>query len=109
MSHDFESLKKWIGEKETAGDYVTIPSVERLSATLDRNDTMPKVGPAADRLAPASLPARRAPFAVGPDGHRRAATSGRRCRCRVACSLGQRKTFHAPEDRRRGAGANRRS
>ena len=44
MAHNLEDLKKWIGEKETAVDYVTIPSVHRLSATLDRNDPMPKVG-----------------------------------------------------------------
>lgn len=35
---DLESLKKWIGERETATDYVTIPSVHRLAATLDRDD-----------------------------------------------------------------------
>jgi 3-methylfumaryl-CoA hydratase len=44
VSQDLEGLKKWVGEKESAVDYVTIPSVHRLSATLDRDDPMPKVG-----------------------------------------------------------------
>ena len=44
MAHNLEELKKWIGEKETDVDYVTIPSVYRLSATLDRDDPMPKFG-----------------------------------------------------------------
>ena len=44
MAHSLEDLKKWIGEKETDVDYVTIPSVYRLSATLDRDDPMPKLG-----------------------------------------------------------------
>ena len=44
MTQNLEELKKWIGEKETDVDYVTIPSVYRLSATLDRDDPMPKFG-----------------------------------------------------------------
>ena len=44
MTQDLEKLKDWIGEKESAVDYVTIPSVERLAATLDRDDPMPKAG-----------------------------------------------------------------
>ncbi len=44
MSIELENLKKWIGEQESSVDYVTIPFVERLSATLDRNDPMPKAG-----------------------------------------------------------------
>ena len=46
MAQDLEGLKKWIGEKETDVDYVTIPSIYRLSATLDRDDPMPKFGDA---------------------------------------------------------------
>jgi 3-methylfumaryl-CoA hydratase len=46
VTQDLESLKKWIGEKETDVDYVTVPSVHRLSATLDREDPMPKMGDA---------------------------------------------------------------
>ena len=36
MAHNLEELKKWIGQKETAVDYITIPAVHRLAATLDR-------------------------------------------------------------------------
>lgn len=44
MAHDIEGLRKWIGEKETAIDYVTVPTVNRLSALLDRDDPFPKMG-----------------------------------------------------------------
>ncbi|MGQ0749988.1 MAG: FAS1-like dehydratase domain-containing protein, partial [Betaproteobacteria bacterium] len=35
---------EWIGQKESAVDYVTIPVVHRLAATLDRDDPMPRAG-----------------------------------------------------------------
>jgi 3-methylfumaryl-CoA hydratase len=44
MTQDFEELKKWIGQKETDVDYVTIPAVHRLAATLDLDYPMPKFG-----------------------------------------------------------------
>ncbi len=44
MSEDLESLKEWIGRTESAIDYVTVPAVNRLSATLDRDDPFPKIG-----------------------------------------------------------------
>ena len=44
MTESLEKLKEWIGQKETAVDYVTIPAVHRLAATLDRDDPMPKAG-----------------------------------------------------------------
>ena len=44
MSAELESLKEWIGRTETAIDYVTVPAVNRLSATLDRDDAFPKMG-----------------------------------------------------------------
>jgi len=44
MTQDLEKLKEWIGQKESAVDYVTIPAVHRLAATLDRDDPMPKAG-----------------------------------------------------------------
>lgn len=44
MKFNLEELTKWVGQKETAVDYVTIPAVHRLSATLDRDDPMPKYG-----------------------------------------------------------------
>jgi 3-methylfumaryl-CoA hydratase len=44
MTQDLEELRTWIGRIETDVDYVTIPAVHRLSATLDRDDPMPKFG-----------------------------------------------------------------
>ena len=44
MTQDLEKLKEWIGQKESAVDYVTIPAVHRLAATLDRGDPMPRMG-----------------------------------------------------------------
>ncbi|MDP2242266.1 MAG: MaoC family dehydratase N-terminal domain-containing protein [Burkholderiales bacterium] len=44
MSAELEKLKSWIGSKEFAVDYVTVPAVHRLAATLDRDDPMPKIG-----------------------------------------------------------------
>lgn len=44
MTQDLEHLKQWIGQAESDVDYVTVPAVHRLSATLDREDPMPKIG-----------------------------------------------------------------
>jgi len=44
MTQDLEKLKDWIGNKESDVDYVTVPAVHRLAATLDRADPMPKMG-----------------------------------------------------------------
>ena len=44
MEQDLEKLKEWIGSKESAVDYVTVPAVHRLSATLDRDDPVPRIG-----------------------------------------------------------------
>ncbi|HEX6003567.1 MAG TPA: MaoC family dehydratase N-terminal domain-containing protein [Burkholderiales bacterium] len=65
-----EKLKDWIGEKETAVDYITIPAVHRLAATLDRDDAIPRAG---DPL-PVGWHAILFPRVVrhsqiGPDGH----------------------------------------
>ena len=46
MSQDLEKLKEWIGQKETAVDYVTVPTVHRLAATLDLDYPIPKLGDA---------------------------------------------------------------
>lgn len=43
MQH-LEQLKDWVGEREAAVDYVTIPAVQRLAATLDRDDPVPRMG-----------------------------------------------------------------
>ena len=44
MALDLELLKQWIGQRESDVDYVTIPAVHRLAATLDRDDPMPRNG-----------------------------------------------------------------
>jgi 3-methylfumaryl-CoA hydratase len=44
MTDDLEKLKEWIGQKESDVDYVTVPAVHRLAATLDRNDPVPRMG-----------------------------------------------------------------
>jgi 3-methylfumaryl-CoA hydratase len=44
MTQDLEKLKDWIGNQESDVDYVTVPAVHRLAATLDRADPMPKTG-----------------------------------------------------------------
>ena len=44
MTQDLEKLKEWIGRTESAIDYVTVPAVHRLAATLDREDPFPKMG-----------------------------------------------------------------
>ncbi len=46
MTQDLEHLKQWIGRRESDVDYVTIPAVHRLAATLDRDDPFPKFGDA---------------------------------------------------------------
>ena len=70
MSQNLEQLKEWIGQRESAVDYVTIPLVQRLAATLDRDDPLPKLGDALPigwysilfpRLVRHSQ--------IGPDGH----------------------------------------
>ncbi|MEK7875644.1 MAG: MaoC family dehydratase N-terminal domain-containing protein, partial [Pseudomonadota bacterium] len=44
MALDLKQLKQWIGQRESDVDYVTIPAVHRLAATLDRDDPMPRNG-----------------------------------------------------------------
>jgi 3-methylfumaryl-CoA hydratase len=43
MAENLEKLTEWIGQKEGGVDYVTVPLVERLAATLDLDDA-PKEG-----------------------------------------------------------------
>jgi 3-methylfumaryl-CoA hydratase len=70
MTAELENLKKWIGEKETDVDYVTIPSVHRLSATLDRDDAIPKMGDALPIGWHSTLfPRIVRTSQTGPDGH----------------------------------------
>ncbi len=44
MTQNLEQLRQWIGRRESDIDYVTVPSVHRLAATLDRDDPLPKFG-----------------------------------------------------------------
>jgi len=44
MTQDLEKLKEWIGRTESDIDFVTVPAVHRLAATLDRADPMPRMG-----------------------------------------------------------------
>src|SRR5687768_5134067 len=70
MAHDLEKLKDWIGEKESALDYITIPAVHRLAATLDRDDPMPKAGdPLPIGWHAILFPRVVRQSQIGPDGH----------------------------------------
>lgn len=70
MAHDISSLKKWLGEKETAIDYVTVPTVHRLSALLDRDDPFPKIGdPLPIGWHAVLFPRVVRHSQIGPDGH----------------------------------------
>jgi 3-methylfumaryl-CoA hydratase len=70
MVHDLEELKNWIGEKESALDYITIPAVQRLAATLDRDDPMPKAGdPLPIGWHAILFPRVVRHSQIGPDGH----------------------------------------
>ena len=44
MKQELASLNKWIGERESAVDYITVPGTHRLAAMLDRDDPFPKMG-----------------------------------------------------------------
>ncbi|MBX3651100.1 MAG: MaoC family dehydratase N-terminal domain-containing protein [Burkholderiales bacterium] len=70
MTADIESLKQWIGRTETAVDYVTVPMVDRLSATLDRDDAFPKIGdPLPVGWHSTLFPRIVRHSQIGPDGH----------------------------------------
>ncbi|MDP2242146.1 MAG: MaoC family dehydratase N-terminal domain-containing protein [Burkholderiales bacterium] len=70
MTQTLEQLKDWIGSKESDVDYVTIPAVHRLSATLDRDDPMPKTGdPLPTGWHSILFPRVVRQSQIGPDGH----------------------------------------
>ena len=97
VSQDLEGLKKWVGEKESAVDYVTIPSVHRLSATLDREDPMPKAGDALpigwhQLLFPRIVRHSQ----IGPDGHPARGDFLPPVPLPRRMFAGKRNTFHAP-------------
>jgi 3-methylfumaryl-CoA hydratase len=70
MTQELEKLKDWIGQKETDVDYVTVPAVHRLAATLDRDDPMPKLGdPLPVGWHSLLFPRVVRQSQIGPDGH----------------------------------------
>jgi 3-methylfumaryl-CoA hydratase len=70
MSADLEALKQWIGRSETAVDYVTVPAVNRLAATLDRDDPFPRIGdPLPVGWHSILFPRVVRHSQIGPDGH----------------------------------------
>jgi 3-methylfumaryl-CoA hydratase len=70
MTQDLEKLKEWIGQKETDIDYVTVPAVHRLAATLDLDYPMPKMGdPLPVGWYHVFFPRVVRASQVGPDGH----------------------------------------
>jgi len=70
MTQDLEKLKDWIGQREADTDYVTVPAVHRLAATLDRDDPMPKIGdPLPAGWHQILFPRVVRHSQVGPDGH----------------------------------------
>jgi 3-methylfumaryl-CoA hydratase len=44
MTTDLNRLSEWVGRTESDFDYVTVPTVHRLAATLDLDQPMPKMG-----------------------------------------------------------------
>ena len=97
MSQDLEGLKKWVGEKESAVDYVTIPSIHRLSATLDRDDPMPKVGdPLPIGWHQLLFPRIVRHSQIGPDGHPARGDFLPPVPLPRRMFAGKRNTFHAP-------------
>lgn len=97
MTQNLEELKKWIGEKETDVDYVTIPAVYRLSATLDRDDPMPKFGdPMPIGWHQLLFPRIVRHSQVGPDGHPARGDFLPPVPLPRRMFAGKRNTFHAP-------------
>jgi 3-methylfumaryl-CoA hydratase len=97
VTQDLEQLKKWIGEKETDIDYVTVPSVHRLSATLDRDDPMPKMGdPLPVGWHQMLFPRVVRHSQVGPDGHPARGDFLPPVPLPRRMFAGKRNTFHAP-------------
>jgi len=65
-----DDLKQWIGREESDTDFVTVPAVHRLAATLDRDDPHPKLGDALPIGWHSILfPRVVRQSQIGPDGH----------------------------------------
>ncbi len=97
MTADLESLKQWIGRAETAIDYVTVPMVDRLSATLDRDDAFPKRGdPLPVGWHSTLFPRVVRHSQIGPDGHPARGDFLPPVPLPRRMFAGKRTTFHAP-------------
>jgi 3-methylfumaryl-CoA hydratase len=97
MSENLEDLKKWVGEKETDIDHVTVPSVHRLAATLDRADEMPKIGdPLPVGWHQILFPRVVRHSQIGPDGHPARGDFLPPVPLPRRMFAGKRNTFHAP-------------
>ena len=70
MTQELEKLKEWIGQRESDVDYVTVPAVHRLAATLDRDDPLPRIGdPLPVGWHSILFPRVVRHSLIGPDGH----------------------------------------
>ncbi|HTP95128.1 MAG TPA: MaoC family dehydratase N-terminal domain-containing protein [Burkholderiales bacterium] len=94
---ELEQLKQWVGRKEGGVDYVTIPLVERLAATLDLDLPPPKEGDALPIGWYTVLFPRVVPHSqIGPDGHPRRGDFLPPVPLPRRMFAGKRTTFHAP-------------
>ena len=97
MAQNLEDLKKWVGEKETDIDYVTVPAVHRLAATLDREYPMPKPGePLPIGWHTILFPRVVRHSQIGPDGHPARGDFLPPVPLPRRMFAGKRNTFHAP-------------
>ena len=70
MSFDLTKLVEWVGRTETDIDYVTVPAVHRLAATLDLDMPVPKPGdPLPIGWQSILFPRVVRQSQIGPDGH----------------------------------------
>jgi 3-methylfumaryl-CoA hydratase len=70
MTQQLDRLADWIGNRESDIDHVTIPSVHRLSCTLDRDDPRPAIGdPLPIGWHSILFPRVVRQSQIGPDGH----------------------------------------
>ena len=70
MELKLDELKQWIGGRESAVDYITVPGVHRMAAMLDRDDPYPRIGdPFPIGWQQILFPRVVRHSQVGPDGH----------------------------------------
>lgn len=96
MTQELEQFKEWIGRKESAVDYVTVPLVHRLAATLDREDPLPRLGdPLPLGWHSVLFPHVVRHSQIGPDGHPRRGDFLPPVPLPRRMFAGKRTTFHA--------------